>query len=83
MVLVTMMPVMEKMHERTSKNQKVGKYPQKMCSVLREQKKCGDSEKANQYPSATTVLLLMGTRLWCVIHLQLLCLIDTAHAMGQ
>jgi hypothetical protein len=29
------------------------------------------------------VLLLMGTRLWCVIHLQLLCLIDTAHAMGQ
>jgi hypothetical protein len=54
--LYLVMPVVEQMHERTGKDQEIGKYPQKMRSMFRKKKRCGDSEKTNQYPSITTVL---------------------------
>ena len=42
-----MIAMVEQMHERTCKDQEIGKYPQKMCSVFREKKKCGDSEETS------------------------------------
>ena len=67
-VLVTMVPMMEEVHERTSKDEEVRKYPQEVCSVFRKQKECGDSEETNQYPSAAAVLPLDCMGLLDVVH---------------
>jgi hypothetical protein len=76
-------PMMEKMHDRTSKYQEERKYPKEMCAVFRQKKKCGDSEEANEHPFATIFLRLDRTSFWCVIHRWLLCLTGDEQAIAQ
>lgn len=71
-MMMPMMAVMEQVHQRTGKDQEIGKCAEQMRAVFGPQEECSDSKESDQYPSAAVFVSLCVMMLRGVIHRMLL-----------